>query len=140
VSKDQAAHEPAKPEQGDDAASADTAKNAKGCGLGCGGALFALLVLVIAFSCSGGSEDEWEPTSAEARVVCEDWVRAKLKSPASADFGSVNASGAGNGPYTVTGTVDAENSFGASLRTAWTCDVRWDASTERWRGSAVLIE
>jgi len=115
------------------------AKLMRGCGLGCGGVLLAFLVLVVAYSCGAGGSDDWEPTETEARLICEDWVRAKLKAPDTAKFNDGESSGAGVA-WTISGTVDAENSFGANLRAPWTCDVRWDESTERWRGSATLVE
>ncbi|MFQ1002627.1 hypothetical protein [Modestobacter sp. SSW1-42] len=77
---------------------------------------------------SGGGRDD-----IMAGIMCEDFVKDRLKSPSSADFPSSSSyvvTGAGN-QYTVQGYVDAENSFGASLRTDWTCSVR-DNGDESW--------
>lgn len=68
-----------------------------------------------------------------AKVMCEQFIEGRLKSPSSADFqnsGEYVVTGAGN-EYTVKGYVDADNSFGASLRANWTCTVR-DNGDESW--------
>lgn len=56
-----------------------------------------------------------------AADYCKDFVKTALKSPTSADFSSVTASGEGDGPWTVRGSVDADNSFGAAIRSAFVC-------------------
>lgn len=85
----------------------------------------------------GGASD-WEPTTREARGICEDWVRDKLKAPATAHFQDGAESGAA-GRYTIAGTVDAENSFGADVRTSWSCTINYSDSDEKWHGSATLL-
>jgi hypothetical protein len=69
---------------------------------------------------------------------CEDFVKEKLKAPSTADFGGQSVSGNGSGPWKVTGWVDAQNSFGAKIRTGWTCDIRLDGTT--WRGTTQLVD
>ncbi len=96
------------------------------------------VVLAIGFvanTCSGGDSGGGGEYGAES--TCEDWVKDQLKAPATADFNDTSVSG--SGPWTVTGTVDAENGFGANLRVAWTCDIRLD-SDDYYRGSATLLE
>ncbi len=68
-----------------------------------------------------------------AMIACEDMLRDQLKAPDSADFTGTTATG--SGPWTVTGQVDAQNSFGASLRSAWSCEVRLDGDMFRGRAS-----
>jgi hypothetical protein len=68
--------------------------------------------------------------------VCKQFVSDKLKSPGSAKFRNplgdqVTYSGDGEGPITVTASVDSENSFSASLRSMYTCTVT-HASGDRW--------
>lgn len=83
----------------------------------------------------GGGGASQEPSSETLRhsafEVCKDFVSDRLRSPGSATFrnyfeedGEVRVTGSGNGPYTVRSTVDAENAFGASLRSSFTCEVR----------------
>ena len=66
----------------------------------------------------------------DAQVACKDFVRDRLKAPSTADFTSVSHTGSAP-TWTVTGTVDADNSFGAKLRMTFTCVVRDDGDT--WR-------
>lgn len=99
----------------------------------------AVLVVGLPAACTGAlmlsSDGEWEPTEREAQAVCQDWVEDQLKSPTSAKFSGVATTAAG-GQYEITGQVDAENGFGATVRTPWTCSVRYDTTSEEWRGSA----
>jgi len=57
----------------------------------------------------------------DAERYCKAEVAARLKAPATAEWSNVNATGLG--PFTVTGVVDSENSFGAMLRNSWSCAV-----------------
>lgn len=119
---------------------APATKNTKGCALGCLGVVAAVVFAAVACSVSGGSGgDSWEPTAFEARSICEDWVREQLKAPSTAKFIDGLESG-GPVKYDITGEVDAENSFGAPLRTAWTCSIEYRDSDEQWHGSAVLLD
>lgn len=54
----------------------------------------------------------------EAEQACEGAVDQNLKAPADAKYDSVAT---GSGPWTVTGFVDAQNSFGAVVRSDYTC-------------------
>lgn len=72
-----------------------------------------------------------------AESVCEGSVKQQLKAPSGADFSGEEATG-GPDDYEVTGYVDAENSFGAKLRSAWTCSATH--SGDNWSASATLTE
>ncbi len=68
--------------------------------------------------------------------TCKDFVKQRLKSPASAKFrnplqddGEVSITGSGNGPFTIVSTVDAENSFGAKPRSTFRCVVTLTGDT-----------
>lgn len=56
----------------------------------------------------------------EAIAQCEDRIERLLKSPSTADF---NSNATGSGTWTVTGTVDSENGFGAMIRSDFQCTV-----------------
>lgn len=104
---------------------------------------FGMFVLFNVVSCTqqmAAGEDEPEefvPTQTDARFVCEEWVKERLKAPATAEFTDGTVSGSPSG-YTITGTVDSENGFGAMLRGDWSCEIRYEPSTEEWRGSATV--
>lgn len=108
-----------------------------------GGALGGFVVLAVAVMAltggggdAGPAGDSPQVRAAAAELACQDMVRDQLKSPGSAKFSDVSSTGAG--PWTVTGAVDADNSFGASIRSTWSCDVRLDGDT--LRGAATLHE
>ena len=65
--------------------------------------------------------------------MCEHAVKDRLKSPGSADFPfahgtTVVASGANT--FQLASYVDAQNAFGANLRTAFVCAVRFKGGDE----------
>lgn len=70
-----------------------------------------------------------------AHAMCAEFTRDQLKAPASADFPEYDDPGVSvthNGDtWTVSSFVDAENSFGADIRTSFTCVAR-DLG-EQWR-------
>jgi hypothetical protein len=117
------------------------------------GALIIVLFVVgvvVAGTISGALGDGEEQSSAEdvrygAFDVCTDFVRDRLKAPGSASFrnyfqddGEVRVTGSGNGPYTVVSTVDAQNSFGAELRSEFRCVVILDGDT--WRLQDIQLD
>jgi hypothetical protein len=78
--------------------------------------------LTLLAACGGGGDSSSSGYMAE--VMCEGFVKDRLKSPSSAEF---DTSFTGSGPtYTVTGTVDSQNSFGAMVRNEFSCTVRHD--------------
>lgn len=113
--------------------------NMKGCGLGCLGMVVAVIALAVACTASGGGGggDDRPPSDYEAEVQCQDWLKEQLKAPSTAKFSGTVSTG-GPTAWQVSGTVDAQNSFGAMLRSTWSCAIRLDGDT--WRGSATLNE
>lgn len=113
------------------------AKGGKGCVLGCLGMVALVIVLAVSCSVMGGSNGDSSPSSYEAERQCQEWVRDQLRAPSTADFSQTTSTG-GPSSWSVSGVVDAENGFGAMLRTSWTCDIRLDGDT--WRGNAILLD
>jgi hypothetical protein len=92
-------------------------------------AFVALLLGGCTSSYSSGSSSASDKKF-EAFDMCKQFVKNRLKSPSTAKFrnffqndGEVIVTGFGNGPYTVTSSVDSENGFGASLRSTFQCTV-----------------
>ncbi len=82
------------------------------------------------------SREEAKATNhpAEAMTMCEQWIERRLKAPSTAKFSHVwdtSISGSNDGPYRIDGFVDAQNGFGAMIRTQYSCatqrlpDGRW---------------
>lgn len=98
-----------------------------------------LLVVLLSMFGSGGDDEDDGPTSAGAIDVCEQHVRDLLRAPSTADFGGQQASLTSSGHFTVTGWVDAENGFGAKLRSDWSCSAT-HVSGANWRTNASLSD
>jgi hypothetical protein len=67
--------------------------------------------------------------------VCEQAVRQRLRSPSTARFpwlASERAVHLGDGRYRVSAFVDAQNAFGATVRTEFVCEAVWRTG-DRWR-------
>lgn len=79
------------------------------------------------------------PTEDGAISVCHQAVEAKLKAPATAEFGGETASTGTGEDWAVTGWVDAENGFGALIRTDWKCFTTWLEGT-KWETSVDVLE
>lgn len=92
-------------------------------------AVTVLVVLVALCGCGGSKFDK-------AKSQCHAAVAAKLKSPGTATFqpnvdGMVKLT---SGRWAMDGTVDSQNSFGATLRSTYLCSEQADGSVD-----AVLI-
>lgn len=59
----------------------------------------------------------------EAQAQCEHFASQELKAPATADY-DLEATFEDGSTWSVAGTVDAENGFGAQIRSAVTCRVQ----------------
>jgi hypothetical protein len=84
---------------------------------------------------SGSSSDTEEPGDQKdmATVMCEEFVDRQLKAPGTADYGSLSEATVifEDDVYTVDNYVDAENSFGAKLRSTFTCKVTYEGN-DQW--------
>lgn len=74
------------------------------------------------------SADETNDNAPSAVYACEENVKQKLRSPATAKFNS-QARDAGDRVWKVVGTVDSDNSFGATIRSDFACtaEIKGDA-------------
>lgn len=73
-------------------------------------------------------------TAAGAVDVCQQFVRDRLKAPASAKFPSaapdLTTMPLGGGRFRVTAYVDSQNGFGALIRNTTDCAVHWVKGTD----------
>lgn len=103
-----------------------------------GGCLLLIVAVVAGVVIFGGGSDSGEPEVAEpdlgsevgAEIVCENFVKDRLKSPSSADFSETQSRGEG-ADYVVVGAVDSENSFGAMIRNDYVCEVSYEGD-DQW--------
>lgn len=86
---------------------------------------------IVALAVMPSPDDDTDPQvdrSYSAHAACADFTRDRLKAPASADFPEYDDPGVSisksSSVWTVESWVDAENSFGADIRTSFVCVVR----------------
>lgn len=112
------------------------AESSKGCIGGCSGLLAAVIIgsLLLFGSCgSGGAKS---PNKYDAFDRCETAIKTQLKAPSTAKFSNKNYF-EGSTVHTVYMDVDAENSFGASLRQRFTCKMSFAESSGTWTLEAI---
>lgn len=71
--------------------------------------------------------------SSLAAVRLQRAVEARLKAPATADFGLISFLPAGECRFNGFGHVDAQNGFGALIRTKFVGQVEYDPASDGWR-------
>lgn len=90
--------------------------------------VFAVLAALFAWHPWGSSgATTYVADTTDAKVICQQFVQDKLKAPTTANFAPYSAQTAtvvSAGTFDVQGYVDAQNSFGANLRTTYQCRVR----------------
>jgi hypothetical protein len=82
---------------------------------------------------------EWE-----AWAIAQQFVKRNLKSPSTADFGSLfgdfqssedHVKKIGPNKFKAFGWVDSQNSFGATVRTKWYVELEYYPDTDKWRAT-----
>ena len=70
--------------------------------------------------------------------ACQGFVRANLKAPSTAVFPAAPTSsvvitqGQFDGVTVLKGYVDAQNGFGAQIRSIWACSTKFDPASGTW--------
>lgn len=98
--------------------------------------LMTLLAIAIATSSSNVAVAYKYTKRHAAWDMCSEFVRDRLKAPKTADFAEYRDVGTSvirsGRRFVVDGYVDAENSFGANLRTQYICTVQ-PVGGDRWQ-------
>jgi hypothetical protein len=90
-----------------------------------GVAAAAIAVVVVGVFLSGDGSDSAPSDTGDrygAIDVCHQRVEGQLKAPSTADYSDETATETSPGHWSVAGSVDAENSFGAKVRSTYTCE------------------
>jgi hypothetical protein len=89
-----------------------------------------LLVIVLAAAALGLTAcGDASVSDVGVALACEALVKDKLRSPGTAEFGSIwdgensTATDNGDGTWHVEGQVDSQNGFGAMVRSVFTCTI-----------------
>jgi hypothetical protein len=127
----------------------EKAKKATNARYGCGGCLGLIVLVGAILVLMPKTETRREDTDdTAAYVMAKQFIRERLKAPGSAEFpsqvwneGEVHKTKLANGSYRVSAWVEAQNSFGAKLRSNWTCELKRE-SADSWQvtGFCGLIE
>ncbi|NDK92726.1 hypothetical protein GPY57_00110 [Photorhabdus laumondii subsp. laumondii] len=97
-----------------------------------------IIILVIFVSCSGKSPSPKEDYCSDdkmAYIYAEKLISSNLKSPSSAKFASyydVKSTQLEDCKFNFVGYVDAQNSFGAMIRTKFSVTVRYDQNKDTY--------
>jgi len=71
-----------------------------------------------------------------AIAMAREFVRDRLRSPSSAEFGDEIAEVVDGATWRVTGYVDAQNGFGAMIRAIYQCNVKKE-NADYWKVSGL---
>lgn len=102
----------------------DPAKSGLNAPVGGGFALLVVAVMAVVFAWSAWGPENKDDDKLTAEVSCQQAVERELKAPSTASFTRLRMIEAGPDGYLVSGTVDAENSFGGTVRMSWGCETR----------------
>ena len=81
--------------------------------------LFAIISKILGF---GSSPDKPSgPDQIDAQATCQVSIEDALKAPSTASFSDWSSVSTGSEGYEISGVVDAQNSFGAMLRSPFVC-------------------
>lgn len=134
-------HAPAPPQPQPPTVAAQPAPKKGG---GCIGTVFLLSILLLGATYVyvefGSGLPAQDPNDrAGAVVACQNAVLDQLKAPSTAEFSSRSETTADRvgSRWDVAGWVDAQNSFGATVRTVWGCTATYNGG---WSASATLVE
>ena len=107
--------------------------------------LFSFLIIVYCFLGAGSSErteeDKRKPDDISAKVMCEQFVSKRLKAPSTADYADAFDGVKGAKLlrsdkdfhyFEMVSWVDAQNAFGAKIRTKFYCKIKNKIGTDEW--------
>lgn len=77
------------------------------------------------FATSCGGDDFNGPNKTNAEIEVQFYVQSKLKSPGSSEFGTADVSQISDSIFIVESYVDAQNGFGANIRTYYIATIEY---------------
>lgn len=101
----------------------------------------ALIAGVLMWLGSGDSSTSSKPSETLAFIQCQDFVKERLRAPATADFPSLDRTSwdMSDNTWVVKSYVDSQNGFGAMLRSNWHCKVQYVGNDPLSRSSWKLL-
>lgn len=111
------------------------------------------IALFIVFKFFAGSSSETnvaqspeisvQPSKVEVYAMSKEFVKKQLKSPSTAKFPTYSddfVTDMGENKFLVASYVDAENSFGAKVRTRYSCILQYIEETGKWQLEDIKLE
>jgi hypothetical protein len=107
--------------------------------------LSILSIVVFIFIAFGSSDSDSDSSSSEdllAYNYAETYVKQRLKSPSTAEFAGLfekrdHITKVGDREYKITSYVDSQNGFGATLRSKWSCTIKFVGNNVQCNGLVV---
>jgi hypothetical protein len=105
--------------------------------------LMTVIFCILAFI--RGLAESDKPTEDGAFGACRGFVSDRLRAPATAKFRDLTSDGASadstaENQFSVRASVDAENGFGALIRSSYRCEVTYLPDSDQWRLDDLWIE
>jgi hypothetical protein len=101
--------------------------------IGIGSIVLVCLICICAFIFSDNTGNATTDHKRMAYIICQLYVEDRLKAPSTADFPSslsTDIRDLGNNVFEIRSYVDAQNSFGAMIRTNWYCKIQYIGTPE----------
>ncbi|EKE79448.1 hypothetical protein A10D4_12809 [Idiomarina xiamenensis 10-D-4] len=107
-------------------------------------ALLYLAVFLSLFACSERKPIDPCQDKSMAYVMGQHFIEKRLKAPSTADFPWMSSDGVyvsvmGNCEFHVRGFVDAQNGFGAMIRTNYSLTLRYSKQSKKWHLESISI-
>lgn len=107
----------------------EQAKNGKTIGIGCLGLIAIIIILSLLLSMCGSKDAAEKPPHdpISAFYMSQQFTTKQLKAPATAKYPAYSEAQVldlGDGQYRISAYVDAQNAFGAMIRTQYLCTVK----------------
>lgn len=116
----------------------------KSIAIGCA-AIFLLLLTCFLITPNESSHSNPYGDSGMAAIMCQDFVKRRLRAPATAQFPNIYSADTrrqdlGQGRYRIEAYVDAQNGFGALIRNTFTCVINKTPNTDTWNLESLQIQ
>jgi hypothetical protein len=104
--------------------------------------IFLTIFVYFALNRDSSSSNKPENLTNMALIQCQNFVTQQLRSPASADFpfSDFESNISTDNLYIIRSYVDAQNGFGATIRTRWRCKARYTGGEEADQRNWTLVD
>lgn len=107
---------------------------------------FFFIAIFFVIKCSFSGEEKVDSKNKhekfDALVQVQDYVKSKLKAPSTTEFegGTEGVTKINDTTFTVIGTVDSQNSFGAMLRANYSCKIIFHPKNDTYSIEDFILE